>query len=399
MYDRQNTLQLRIQEHEELLAQSHDEEERSVYGPALKRLRDQYGDLMLEIQAKNPELASLVSVNPLTLTEVRELLEPGVALLAFYVVPDEVFCWLIKPESVELFRTPMGRKTLGQSILTYRRIIQNLEPFEVQSKELYSWLLSPVMSKMEDIRILGIVPHGALHYLSFATLYDGDAYVAERFPLFYLPSASVFRYTLNRRTESKNVRVLAIGNPDLKDPALDLPFAEREVATIGWNFPEITVLTKEMARESWVVRHIHEFGIIHLASHGEFNPINPLFSAVKLVEDIHADGDLEASEVFGLRINADLVVLSACQTGLGKVTSGDDVIGMNRAFLYGGSHAILSSLWRVNDISTAILVKQFYRRYVAEKKSESLRRAMLHVKNRYPHPGYWGAFVLTGDYY
>ncbi|MBW2143100.1 MAG: CHAT domain-containing protein [Deltaproteobacteria bacterium] len=399
MYDRQNTLQLRIQEHEELLAQSHDEEERSVYGSALKRLRDQYGDLMLEIQAKNPELASLVSVNPLTLTEVRELLEPGVALLAFYVVPDEIFCWLIKPDSVELFSTPMGRKTLGQSILTYRRIIQNLEPFEVQSKELYSWLLSPVMPKLEDIRILGIVPHGALHYLSFATLHDGDAYVAERFPLFYLPSASVFRYTLNRRTESKNVRVLAIGNPDLKDPALDLPFAEREVATIGWNFPEITVLTKEMARESWVVRHIHEFGIIHLASHGEFNPINPLFSAVKLVEDIHADGDLEASEVFGLRINADLVVLSACQTGLGKVTSGDDVIGMNRAFLYGGSHAILSSLWRVNDISTAILVKQFYRRYVAEKKSESLRRAMLHVKNRYPHPGYWGAFVLTGDYY
>jgi len=399
MYDRQNTLRSRIQEHEELLAQAQDEGERSVYGPALKRLRDQYGDLMLEIQAKNPELASLVSVNPLTLTKVRELLEPGVGLLAFYVVPEEVFCWLIRPESVELFRTPIGRKTLDQSILTYRRIIQNLEPFDVQSKELYSWLLSPVMPKLEDIRVLGIVPHGSLHYLSFATLYDGDTYVGERFPLFYLPSASVLRYTLNRRTDSKNVRVLAIGNPDLKDPALDLPFAEREVATIGFNFPEITVLTKEKARESWVVRHIHEFGIIHMASHGEFNPINPLFSAVKLVKDSHADGDLEASEVFGLRINADLVVLSACQTGLGKVTSGDDVIGMNRSFLYGGSHAILSSLWRVNDISTAILVKQFYRRYVAEKKAESLRRAMLHVKNRYPHPGYWGAFVLTGDYY
>ena len=174
---------------------------------------------MLEIQTKNPELASLVSVNPLTLTEIQKLLEPGVGLLAFYVGPDEIFCWLIKPESAELFRTPMGPETLGQSILTYRHIIQNLEPFDVQSKELYTWLISPVIPKLEDIRVLGIVPHGFLHYLSFAILYDGDAFLAERFPLFYLPSASVFRYTLNRRTKSKNVRVLAIGNPDLKDPA------------------------------------------------------------------------------------------------------------------------------------------------------------------------------------
>ncbi|MFC1892153.1 CHAT domain-containing protein, partial [Thermodesulfobacteriota bacterium] len=89
----------------------------------------------------------------------------------------------------------------------------------------------------------------------------------------------------------------------------------------------------------------------------------------------------------------------ACQTGLGKVTGGDDVIGLNRAFLYGGSHAVLSSLWRVSDISTAILVKQFYRRYITENKSDSLRDAIRHVKNRYPHPGYWGAFVLVGDYY
>ena len=88
-----------------------------------------------------------------------------------------------------------------------------------------------------------------------------------------------------------------------------------------------------------------------------------------------------------------------CQTGLGKVKTGDDVIGMNRSFLYGGTHAILSSLWRVSDISTAILLKQFYRRYMSDNKAESLRRAILHVKNIYPHPGYWGAFVLTGDYH
>ena len=91
-------------------------------------------------------------------------------------------------------------------------------------------------------------------------------------------------------------------------------------------------------------------------------------------------------------------MLSACQTGLGKITSGDDVIGMNRAFLYAGTNAIMSSLWRVSDISTALLVKQFYREYKHRPKAESLSRAMRHVKNRFPHPGYWGAFVLVGDY-
>jgi CHAT domain-containing protein len=74
------------------------------------------------------------------------------------------------------------------------------------------------------------------------------------------------------------------------------------------------------------------------------------------------------------------------------------VIGLNRAFFYAGTHSMISSLWRVSDISTALLVKQFYRLYSSYNKAESLRRAMLHVKNRYPHPGYWGAFILSGDY-
>jgi CHAT domain-containing protein len=147
-----------------------------------------------------------------------------------------------------------------------------------------------------------------------------------------------------------------------------------------------------------VREHIGEFGIVHLASHGEFDPINPLFSAIRLTPDRKANGKLQADEVFGLNITADLVVLSACQTGLGDIRGGDDVVGLNRAFIFAGTHALMSSLWRVSDVSTAILMKQFYREYARGDKAGSLRKAMLHVKNRYPHPGYWGAFVLTGDY-
>ena len=397
-YDRYKRLRAGIAEQEALLASAGNEEERSVYGRALNELRDAFKDLMLEIQARSPELASIVAVRSLGLEDIRALLEPDTALLAYYVLPEEILCWLIRPEGVELFRTPLGRAALELSVADYRRTIQNLEPIEKQSRQLYAWLMQPVAARLEGVRALGIVPHRSLHYLSFGTLHSGEAYLVDRSALFYLPSASVLKYTLERRQAEKNRRVLAIGNPNLGIPALDLPFAEREVAAIGWNFPDVTVLTGEKATESWIVRNIVGFGIVHLASHGEFDPINPLFSSVKLVRDLEADGNLEASEVFGLKINADLVVLSACQTGLGKITGGDDVIGMNRAFLYAGTHAMISSLWRVSDISTAILIKGFYREYVRHNKADSLRRAVLHVKNRYPHPGYWGAFVLVGDY-
>jgi CHAT domain-containing protein len=250
----------------------------------------------------------------------------------------------------------------------------------------------------KEVRYLGIIPHGPSHYLSFATLFNGESFLIERYPLFYLPSASVLKFTKERRGTTKNLEVLAVGNPDLGNPALDLPFSEHEVETIRWNFPKITVLTRDKATESWIDQNISRFGIIHIASHGEFDPVNPLFSAIKLAKDQSYDGNLEAGEIFGLDIKADLVILSACQTGLGKITQGDDVVGLNRSFFYAGTHAVISSLWRVSDISTAILVKQFYRMYVKKNKAESLRLAILHVKESHSHPGYWGAFNLVGDY-
>jgi CHAT domain-containing protein/tetratricopeptide (TPR) repeat protein len=399
LLEQHKRLASRIETQTMLLAQAKKEEERIEYGKALENLQNEYQNLMLEIQAKNPQLSSLITVQPLDTDKLVHLLEPQLALLTYYVLDKEVYCWVVKTSGMKLFRIPVGRDALGQTILEFRRRIQNLEPLEDQSRNLYDWLISPLVNELEGIETLGIIPHGPLHYLSFMTLMDQESYVVDRYSLFYLPSASVIEFTLKRRLPKKNFDVLAIGNPDLKDPAFDLPFAEHEVRSIKWNFPNITLLTREEATESWVVNNINKFGIIHLASHGEFDPINPLFSSIKLAKSPEADGNLQAAEIFGLTLRADVVVLSACQTGLGKVTEGDDIIGLNRAFLYAGTHAIISSLWRVSDLSTAIMTKQFYRQYLRHNKADSLRRAILHVKNRYPHPGYWGAFTLVGDYY
>ena len=398
LYDRQNRLKEQIQEQEALAAQAPQPQEKALYLQALERLRADYQDLMLDIERQRPELLALVQVKPVTLAQIQRDLEPGVVLLSYYQLPDRMLCWRLERDRARLFVLPAPAGELAEQVNGYRRMLQNLEPLELASRALYDRLLAQPLSGLGEVKALGIVPHGPLHYLSFATLSDGRDYLVDRQRLFYLPAASVLRYTLSRRQEQKQTKVLAIGNPDLGERSLELPFAEREVGTLRWNYPEVTTLTRERATESWVRDHIGDFGIIHLASHGEFDPVNPLFSAIRLARDRKADGKLQADEIFGLKINADLVVLSACQTGLGEIRGGDDVVGMNRAFIYAGTHALVSSLWRVSDVSTAILMKQFYRDYIRSDKADSLRSAMLHVKNRYPHPGYWGAFVLTGDY-
>ncbi|MDM8516979.1 CHAT domain-containing protein [Desulfobacterales bacterium HSG16] len=399
LYDSQKLIRTQIAEHEALVAQAMDEKELTTYKKGLEKLQNEYENLMLEIQAANPGLASLVTVNPVNADQIRKRLDPDVALLAYYLLPDEIFCWVVKKDEIRLFRTPVGRNTLGQTIMDYRRMIQNLEPADDTAAQLHKWLIDPMASYLEGVKTLGIIPNGRLHYLSFATLTNQDNYLIDRFTLFYLPSASVLDYTIKRRMKEKNLKVLAIGNPDLGDATLDLPFAEYEVESTRWNFPDITILTRDKAKESWVKNNIKKFGIIYMATHGEFDPVNPLFSSIKLTRDIDDDGNLETSEVFALDINADMVVLSACQTGLGKVTGGDEVIGLNRAFFYAGAHTVISSLWRVSDISTAIMIKQFYRKYLTANKAESLQNAILHVRQQYPHPGYWGAFTLAGDYY
>jgi CHAT domain-containing protein/Tol biopolymer transport system component/Tfp pilus assembly protein PilF len=365
----------------------------------LVKARSRYQDLLIQAKEESPEISNFVTVEAITLKELKTLLEPEVALVEYLVTENELVAWVIRKEGIEVVRTPVKETDLGALIKDYRKRMQRLAPLDDQTAQLYNWLIRPIDPLIAEKRVLGIIPHSHLHYISFSSLRDGESYLMEKHPLFFSPSASVLQYTFNRKiAKGPSVKVLALGNPDLGDLNYDLPLAEMEANAIKWNFPEIDVLTREKATESWLNEHIGDYQIIHIASHGEFDPINPLFSSLKLTKDSAADGNFEVNEVFSLNIKADIVTLSACQTGLGKITGGDELVGLNRAFIYAGTHSILSSLWRVSDISTAILIKHFYRNYAQETKAESLRKAQLLVKRLYPHPSYWAGFNLTGDY-
>lgn len=361
--------------------------------------RNAYQDLLILAKQENPQISNFVTVDPITLQELYGLLEDNVAMIEYLVTEEELVAWVIVKGSIQVARTPVKEKELNLLVKDYLKRIQNLAPVEDQSTKLYSWLIAPVESLIAGKRVLGIVPHGHLHYISFASLKNDEGYLVEKHPLFYTPSASVTQFTFARKfKKGRDVKVLALGNPDLGDFNYDLPLAEMEAEAIKWDFPKIKILTRSEATESWLQKHIGEYQIIHIASHGEFDPVNPLFSGLKLTADKEADGNFEVNEVFSLQINADIVTLSACQTGLGQITGGDELVGLNRAFIYAGTHSILSSMWRVSDISTAILIKHFYRNYLQEDKAEGLRKAQLQVKSIYPHPSYWAGFNLTGDY-
>ena len=402
LYDALTRQKSHIRETEEAFAAARSaekEEEAKGLREKLVAARSLYQNMLIDAKEQSPEISNFITVDAITLKTLYSLLEDNVALVEYLVTKKELITWVVAEGNINAVRVPITEKDLNSLVADYRERIQKIAPVEDQAKRLHKLLVEPLQLFIKGKRMLGIVPHGHLHYISFSSLKNEESYLFERHPLFYSPSASVMQFTFKEKTtRSRDIKVLALGNPDLGDLNYDLPLAEMEANAIKWDFPKIDVLTRENATESWLKKNIGDYQIIHVASHGEFDPINPLFSSLKLTRDKSDDGNFEVNEVFGLDIKADIVTLSACQTGLGDLVGGDELVGLNRAFIYAGTRAILSSLWRVSDISTAVLIKHFYRNYGKEDKAESLRKAQLLVKRFYPHPSYWAGFNLTGDY-
>ncbi|MFN2168444.1 MAG: CHAT domain-containing protein, partial [Anaerolineae bacterium] len=257
-------------------------------------------------------------------------------------------------------------------------------------------------------RHLYLVPHGSLNYLPFAVLpeeADGETLLVERFTLAYLPTAAAL---LDKGMDARSrERLLAMA------PARSrLRHAPEEASRVYDLFgADSRLALGEAATESLFKSVAGDFDVLHLATHGYFNKLNPMLSGLELEADAGNDGLLELHEIIGIRLQADLVTLSACQTGLGsghfaEIPAGDDFVGLTRAFLYAGSSAVLATLWEVDDASTAELMQQFYARLrvSAETPRDRLGKAAalaeaqrrLRETDQYRHPYYWAPFVLVG---
>lgn len=177
-----------------------------------------------------------------------------------------------------------------------------------------------------------------------------------------------------------------------------LRFADREAAGVANLYHSEALLTGGATRAAFL-KLARAYGVLHIAAHTELNGNSPLFSRIALAPDKEDSGAIEVREVYGMDLaGTNLVVLSACQTQLGARSTGDDVVGLNRAFIYAGASSVIASLWTVDDEATSFLMKAFYTNLKQGlSKAAALQAAQMATRKKYPHPYYWAAFVLTGD--
>jgi CHAT domain-containing protein len=294
-------------------------------------------------------------------------------------------------------------------------------------RELYRLLVLPVEAWLprEDGRLLTIVPHGPLFRLSFAALRDHRGrYLVERYAMHYVPAAGVLRFSAEARARAAEAppRVLLVADPAPLPAAgaalRPLPAARAEVdgvrSTLG---RPATRLVAGAATEADVVPLLAESTTVHFATHGVVDDEHSLDSFVALGRTgpgAPIDGRLTVAEVYDLRLRADLVFLSACRSGRGRVT-GDGILGLTRAFLSAGAATVVATLWDVADEPSSQLVKRFYSGLARDaSKSRALREAQLGLIGRLrsgkvrvrsaagelrltEDPALWAAFVVVGE--
>jgi CHAT domain-containing protein len=252
------------------------------------------------------------------------------------------------------------------------------------------------------------IPHKSLFLVPFAALQDPTGqYLIEKHTILTAPALQILQFTRQSRQKVRQLSLqtnLVVGNPIMPQigtpprQLYPLPGSEREAITIA-QLLKTKPITGSQATKASIVQQMLKARIIHLATHGLLNEVKrrDLPGAIALSPSGNDDGLLTSSEILDLKLNAELVVLSACNTGRGKLT-GDGVLGLSRALISAGVPSIIVSLWLVPDAATAELMAEFYRQLqLNPNKAQALRQAMLITIKMHPNPQDWGAFTLIGE--
>jgi len=374
----------------------------------LEAKRQEYEKLLVQLQLTNPEYAALVSVNPLTLKQTQAWLHDEasqITLVEYFVGDKETVIFVVTPEVFYTEVVSVTRQELrGQleALLVQMKAEPLLpEAWQDPARTLYGWLVAPVREYLPSSDpahppLLGIIPHDVLHYLPFSLLTDGVHAMIQDYTLFYAPSASSLPLIFDKRKPRAGT-IMALANPRAEGQPY-LPYAVDEAKAVGELYGVQPLIGKE-ATEGRFKAQAGDYGLIHIAAHSDYNAHAPLFSAILLQSDGTEDGRLETHEIFNLDLpQTDLVTLSACQTHLGELSAGDELVGLERAFFRAGAPSLVTSLWPVDDASTATLMERFYTRLQAGvSKAEALRLAQMETQTEHSEPYYWAGFVLVGD--
>jgi tetratricopeptide (TPR) repeat protein len=337
----------------------------------------------------------LALIPQLGLDEVRAVLPPNSVLVEYFSTARGLVAFVLDGEGLRVVRE-LG--SLAEVIPVLERLefflhqVAQGEPFtqiygeavlhgsvDEQLRTLYRLLLAPLNLALDGKSLL-VVPHGALHRVPFAALLGNGGYLLDQAEVSLAPSAAV--YALCRRhAGSAEGPLVAFGVP-----LENLPQVTEEVEAITRIARRAHKFTGAAASVGNFFAQAEAAQVLHLATHGAFRPDNPMFSGLRL-----SDGWLAARDLYRLHLRAELVVLSACETGVSKQAGGDELLGLARGFLYAGAPCLVASLWPVKDEATAQLMTGFYRHLQAGAT------VSFALRETHPNPYYWAAFGVTGD--
>ena len=427
-------------------------------------ISNKIANLRKEIEKKYPGYGNLKYPKIAGIEDIQKILDKDSAFLEYYVTDDFVILWLITKDKAKLYKFPNDK--IDEKITKYRKaILPGLKTDEELASYLYASLIGNSLDNLNAKRIT-IAPDGDLYKLPFGSIGKKDKdgkfhYLVEDYNISYIQSASIFKMVKEKgKPKRKKEPFFAMGDPvyenlpeakkkpetekevmliakalrqrggatvedfeklgiNLRKRFYRLPESGDEVRTIGklLRSKKEYIKTREKATED-IIKSLSGKGILknfkylHFSCHGELNEKVPALSCIVLTqdEDPKEDGFLTVGEVFGLNMDCELICLSACQTGLGKIERGEGLVGLTRAFMYAGTPSILVSLWSVESKSTEMMMESFYR-YLKQglAKDEALRRAQIELwakntKDRHGRPIscelplFWAPFVLYGDW-
>ncbi len=353
-----------------------------------------------EVSLADPEYASLQQVTTATIESVQQVLPDDVTVIEYFVARDEVLAFGISRNEVFAERRlcPLSRVNDVQQRLTFQleKFLLGQQYLEAHRSqifaatqrhlaELHQQLTARLAGRIRTSRVI-IIPHSTLHLLPFHAFFDGEQYLIDRFEVSYAPSASVLKYCLQKEDLPYDSPVL-VGVPDA-----EAPLVEEEIRQIAAKFPSARVLLKDEATRDAFSEAAAMSSFLHIATHAVFRQDNPMFSGFKL-----HDGWLTAFDLFSMNCPTNLSTLSSCKSGISQVSGADDLVGLQRGFLYSGARSLLVSLWNVDDLSTSQLMTRFYDFWQGHvSKSAALSRAMKAIREDHPHPFHWAPFVLIG---
>jgi CHAT domain-containing protein len=405
------------------------------------------GDLAerrFQTELNHPKLRSVFS-SPARLKQLQNQLGDGESVIEFNLGEERSFVWLISRGTVGFEILP-GRGEIEGKVQQYLNDLSTpptnlhlqlrLAKQRAMAQELFTMLFGKLSSQLASYKLI-VIPDGLLNHVPYESLSHNGRYLIEDHEITYLPSASLIELlrqpppgsasehdgqldllafgdpVFQQRSKTSLSRNLPASSAKIEKQAGDwetsnlsrLPRTRDEVEYIASLIPkerERLYLGKDSTEKAFKQETLNKYRWIHLATHSLIDERNPGRSAVVLARDgdNDEDGFLRATEIADLDLNCDLVVLSACETGWGRLSSGEGVIGLSRSFFIAGARSVVVSQWAVSDISTAQLMKDFYQQLVNHAaKPSALREARLRMLNggsETRHPYYWAPFVIIG---